>query len=160
MTGSAPELPPTPSKPTPTVLEHCQLQVEVLLIVSMIVVRHKHQPLKFETKKEQRNQTRSEDQTQPQKQTETRRQRQGRRPRQKVPIPAHLHVRIAFNSRKIVTSVLSAGMLDLSQRVLIHFAILMWYCSQRNRTKTALPAWSSTRLEEGLRLVFLLLQDC
>ena len=37
----------------------------------------------------------------------------------------------------------------------------MWYCSQGNRTKTALRACSSAGLEEGssLRLVFLLSSD-
>ena len=49
----------------------------------------------------------------------------------------------------------------LSQRVLIHFVIPVWYCSHGNRSKTALRACSSAGLEEvsSLRLVFLLSLD-
>ena len=52
-------------------------------------------------------------------------------------------------------------MLDLSQRVLIHFVIQVWYCSRGNRSKTALRACSSAGLKEvsSLCLVFLLSSD-
>ena len=52
-------------------------------------------------------------------------------------------------------------MLDCSKRVLIHLVIPVWYCSQGNRSKTALRACSSAGLEEGssLRLVFLFSSD-
>ena len=63
--------------------------------------------------------------------------------------------------QRIETGLLSAGMLDLSQRVLIHFVIPVWYCSHGNRRKTALRACSSAGLEKisSLRLVFLLSLD-
>ena len=52
-------------------------------------------------------------------------------------------------------------MLDSSQRLLIHFVIPLWYCSQGNRSKTALRACSSSGLENvsSLRLIFLLSFD-
>ena len=52
-------------------------------------------------------------------------------------------------------------MLDSSQRLLIHFVIPLWYCSQRNRSKTALRACSTSGFREtsSLRLVFLLSLD-
>ena len=52
-------------------------------------------------------------------------------------------------------------MWDSSQRLLIHFAIFLWYCSHGNRSKTALRACSSSGLQEisSLRLVFLLSLD-
>ena len=52
-------------------------------------------------------------------------------------------------------------MLDLSQRVLIHFVIPVWNCSHGNRSKTAHRACSSAGLEKvsSLRLVFLLSSD-
>ena len=61
-------------------------------------------------------------------------------------------------SRWFVTGLLSAGMLDSSQWVLIHLVIPLWYCSQGNRSKTALRACSSAGLENvsSLRLAFLL----
>ena len=52
-------------------------------------------------------------------------------------------------------------MLDSSKRLLIYFVIPLWYCSEGNRSKTALRACSSSGLEKGssLRLVFLLSSD-
>ena len=48
----------------------------------------------------------------------------------------------------IVTSLLSADMLDSSQRLLIHIAIPVWYRSHGNRSKTALRACSWSGFEE------------
>ena len=60
-----------------------------------------------------------------------------------------------------LTGLLSASMLDSSQRVLIQIVIPLWYCSKGNRSKTALRACSSAALEElsSHRLVFLLSSD-
>ena len=51
--------------------------------------------------------------------------------------------------------------MDSSQRLLIHFVIPWWFCSQRNRRKTALRACSSSGLEKvsSLHLVSLLPSD-
>ena len=52
-------------------------------------------------------------------------------------------------------------MLDSSQRLLINFVIPLWYCSQGDRSKTALRACPSAGFENvsSLRLVFLLSSD-
>ena len=52
-------------------------------------------------------------------------------------------------------------MLDISQRLLIQFVTIVWYCSHGKRSKTALRACSSSGLEKvsSLRLVFLLSSD-
>ena len=52
-------------------------------------------------------------------------------------------------------------MLDSSQRLKIQIVIQVWYCSQGNRSKTALCACSSSGLENvsSPRLVFLLSSD-
>ena len=61
----------------------------------------------------------------------------------------------------IVKSLLWTGMFVLSIRVLIRFVLPWWYCSHRNRSKTALRACSSSGLGKvsSLRLVFLLSSD-
>ena len=60
--------------------------------------------------------------------------------------------------QRILTGLLKAGMLESSQRLLIHFVTPLWHCLQGNCSKMALRACSSSGLEKvsSLRLVFLL----